>query len=257
MESSGERAFFDDPVARQTKWTLVQQRGSYILRHKLVRIDHGRMEFRITILSVFACIALLLFGSAFIGSSFSDGQFNSKFIPQTLIGFALLCTGGWRLYSGTVPLVFDKRKGAFWKGRKVPDNPIRRKENSNYVRLERVYALQLISKVTKSTAQAGHQASSVTRYEINLILKDSSRVHVVQHRNKKRIRQDAAGLAEFLGKPLWDASGLHILKGIGSDFVAKWSDIMGEYSFGGSEGVDIKSALKEGEDKIKSDRSRR
>jgi hypothetical protein len=99
--------------------------------------------------------------------------------------------------------------------------------------------------------------TSVTDYEINLILKDSSRVHVVQHRSKKRIRQDAAVLAEFLDKPLWDASGLKMLKGIGPDFLAKWSDVMGEYSSGDAEGVDMKSALKEGEDKIKSDRSRR
>ena len=105
-----------------------------------------------------------------------------------------------------------------------------------------------------STYQRGH---SFTRYEINLILKDSSRVHVVQHGNKKRIRRDAAVLAEFPDKPLWDASGLNMLKGIGKDFVAKRSDIMEKYPFENSEGVDMKSVMEEVEDKIASGRSRR
>lgn len=232
MESSGEHSFLDNPVAQQTKWTLVKKGGSNILSHKLVRIDQGRMEFRMTILSVFACIALILFGAAFTGSCFYDGQFNRKYILQTLIGLAALCGGAWMLYSGTLPLIFDKRKGAFWKGRKDPDAMTRWKESSNYVRLENIYALQLISKT--STYHGGR--SVITRYEINLILKDSSRVHVVQHGNKKRIRRDAAVLAEFLDKPLWDASGLKILKGIGRDTFTKLSDIMEKHSIGKSEG---------------------
>ena len=229
MESSGERTFMDDPVAKQTKWSLAKKGGSNILSYRLVRIDHSRMQFRLTILSVFACLALILFGSALVGYSFSDGQFNYKFIPQTLIGLAALCGGIWMLYSGTLPRVFDKRKGVFWKGRKAPDTTSRREKNSSYVRLDNIYALQLISRSTKTMSSSGYRTSK-THYEINLVLKDSSRVHVVQHGNKKRIRQDAATLAEFLGKPLWDASGLNMLKGIGSDFVAKWSDIMGNHS---------------------------
>ena len=256
MESSGEHSFFDDPIAQQTKWSRAQKGGSNILGHKLVRIDHGRMEFRVTILSVFACVALILFGAAFTGSCFSNGQFNHKYIPQALIGLAALCGGAWMLYSGTSPWVFDKREGAFWKGRKVPDTTIRWKESSNYVRLENIYALQLISYTTSRKNDPSH-VSSRTFYEINLILQDSSRVNVVHRSNKKGIRRDAAVLAEFLDKPLWDASGLKILKGIGKDTFAKLSDIMEKNSIGKSEGVDIKSIMKEVGDKIESKRSRR
>ena len=214
MESSGERSFFDDPIARQTKWTLVQKGGSNILSHTLVRIDHGRMEFRLATRSLFSCIALILFGLGFVGYPFSDGQFNYKFIHQALIGLAALCGGAWMLYSGTSPRVFDKRRGAFWKGRKAPAATTHWKESSDCVRLENIYALQLISQVSSKVDSEGHQ-SSITHYEINLILHDSSRLNVVHHGNKKRIRRDAATLAEFLGKPLWDASGLNMLKGIG------------------------------------------
>ena len=97
----------------------------------------------------------------------------------------------------------------------------------------------------------------MTHYEINLILHDSSRLNVVHHGNKKRIRRDAATLAEFLGKPLWDASGLNILKGIGKDFVAKWSDIMEKYPSEFPEGAEIKKGMEGVKDKFESERSRR
>ncbi|WP_446012021.1 hypothetical protein [Candidatus Electrothrix sp.] len=64
MESSGERSFLDDPIAQQTKWTLVKKSGSNILSHKLVSIDHGRMEFRLAMLSLFACRMLLCWQSS-------------------------------------------------------------------------------------------------------------------------------------------------------------------------------------------------
>ncbi|RWX50781.1 hypothetical protein VU01_12641, partial [Candidatus Electrothrix marina] len=53
--------------------------------------------------------------------------------------------------------------------------------------------------------------SSYCSYEINLVLQDGSRINVVDHGKKNRIREDAHALAEFLGKPLWDASGMKIL----------------------------------------------
>jgi hypothetical protein len=37
-----------------------------------------------------------------------------------------------------------------------------------------------------------------------LVLNDGSRINVIDHGNLKRIREDAAALAEFLGKPLWE-----------------------------------------------------
>lgn len=39
-------------------------------------------------------------------------------------------------------------------------------------------------------------------------MKDASRINVVDHGGKERIREDAAALAAFLGRPLWDAAEL-------------------------------------------------
>ena len=38
-----------------------------------------------------------------------------------------------------------------------------------------------------------------------LVLQDGRRLNVVDHGNREQLRADAATLARFLGKPLWDA----------------------------------------------------
>ncbi|WP_339137438.1 MAG: hypothetical protein WGN25_05270 [Candidatus Electrothrix sp. GW3-4] len=48
-------------------------------------------------------------------------------------------------------------------------------------------------------------------YEIDLILKDGTRINAMGHGKKSKIQEDAKILAEFLGKPLWDASEMKIL----------------------------------------------
>jgi len=39
-----------------------------------------------------------------------------------------------------------------------------------------------------------------------LVLNDASRINVIDHGNIKKLREDGQKLAEFLGKPLWDAA---------------------------------------------------
>ena len=46
--------------------------------------------------------------------------------------------------------------------------------------------------------------SSFTSYEINLILKDWSRINVIDHWNKNAILEDAKILWDFLRVRVWD-----------------------------------------------------
>ncbi|MDP6491172.1 MAG: hypothetical protein QGG69_05335 [Kiritimatiellia bacterium] len=58
---------------------------------------------------------------------------------------------------------------------------------------------QLLSEYCRS------DKSSYYSYELNLVLQDGSRINVVDHGNKTKLREDAATLSEFLGRPVWDA----------------------------------------------------
>jgi hypothetical protein len=94
---------------------------------------------------------------------------------------------------GTRQIVFDKNRGYFWKGRKDPDAVWNTAELKDFAELEDIYGLQIVSEWVKS------DKSSYTSYELNLVLKDGSRLNVVDYGNAKGMREDSEGLAEFLG----------------------------------------------------------
>ncbi len=104
------------------------------------------------------------------------------------------------LNRGTQPIVFDKQSGYFWKGRKNPGEVYRPEAIKCWAELENIHALQLISEHCRS------DKSSYYSYELNLVMKDSSRINVVDHGKHDKIRADAAALSEFLEKPVWDGS---------------------------------------------------
>ena len=95
-------------------------------------------------------------------------------------------------------LTFDKDLG-YYRGSRDPDEVEEHSSMDNYTRLERIHALQILS----------HRSSggrALCGYELNLVLKDGTRVNLLDHRDIDLIRKDAADLGGFLGKPVWDAS---------------------------------------------------
>ncbi|MCI5139081.1 MAG: hypothetical protein D3922_11850 [Candidatus Electrothrix sp. AR1] len=115
-----------------------------------------------------------------------------------------MSAGGGMLYFSTMPVVFDKRKGFFWKGRKVPYESGNWRDRKDCARLGEIHALKLIAE------RISGKDRSYYSYEINLVMKDGSRIQVVDHGDKNKVQEDAKALAEFLGKPLWDASEMKI-----------------------------------------------
>jgi hypothetical protein len=116
-----------------------------------------------------------------------------------LIGLVFAGVGGGLLYFGTAPIVFDKRERYFWKGRKGPRDVFNPKSLKNLVEIGQIHALQLISEYCRG------DKSSYYSYELNLVLEDGKRINVVDHGNLDKVRDQAATLAEFLGRPVWDA----------------------------------------------------
>ncbi|MDU9048985.1 MAG: hypothetical protein Q3M30_09040 [Candidatus Electrothrix sp. Rat3] len=193
---------FNDPLAEKTEWMPLQRGGANFQTHKLVTVQRDRMEFR-------ASSGMILFSILFVlvGVGVSIGIFLSQeqAFPLILLGLVFMGAGGVMFYFSTSPVVLDKRKGFFWKGRKVPYESGNWREREDCARLGEVYALQLIAELVSGDKQ------NYYTYEINLVLKDGSRINVVDHGKKSKIQEDAKALAEFLGKPLWDASEMKII----------------------------------------------
>jgi len=115
------------------------------------------------------------------------------------MGVLIATVGGYLLYVSTVPIVFDRRRRFFWKGRKAPDEVVEKSSLAHFAPLEDIHALQLIPEYFRSPK------GSFYSYELNLILNDGRRINVVDHGDQNKLREDAETLSGFLEKPVWDA----------------------------------------------------
>ena len=205
----------NDPLALQIVWTPVRKGGANFQTHRLVSVHPCRMEFRST-------AGFLLFGGSFMFIGVCAILFfgGSSIIP-ILAGLVFVLMGGWLIHIGFIPIVIDKEEKAIWKGRKSPREVFNVSELKDYTEIKNIHALQLISELCNSGETTTIYCGGTTRgsdnsgignrkppfisYELNLVLKDGTRINLVDHGNQEELIADAQTLAEFLGVPLWNA----------------------------------------------------
>jgi hypothetical protein len=205
-EPSFDPSKFGDDVAMNTEWSPLKGGGSNFQTHKLVEINYNRFEFKSTL---GAKLFSLIFFSVGVGMpiifaremiyEFAD-IYQSDFIFILLFGLIFSAVGGWLFYSFAMPVIFDKTMGLYWKGWKPPKRYLAKLEEGISSKIGDIHALQIIPELVRSDNK------SYVSYELNLVLKDGSRMNVVDHGNPLKLREDANLLAEFLDVPVWDAS---------------------------------------------------
>ena len=89
-------------------------------------------------------------------------------------------------------IVFNKKKETYFKGY----------FNLKYLRndkmnLEEIVALQILGEITTE------QLAPFNSYELNLVLKNTERLHVIDHADIKSLIEDVERLSEFLNVPIW------------------------------------------------------
>jgi len=209
----GPRKEFDtsvisDPLARQVSWIPVNPGGFSITTHNLKVISPLRAEFRVSpymwinvaigvigMLSAVAAAVLVGFGK--MGKGFPLATFMSTGSILVLAVMAVILAGIFRPMFK--PVIFDKSIGYCWKGKKPEDPVFDRSISNDCIELRSIHAIQLIPEYCSSNE------NFYTSYELNLVLDDAKRINIIDHGNKNKIRRDAAGLSQFLGKPVWDA----------------------------------------------------
>jgi hypothetical protein len=199
---------FGDDLARRTDWGPASGGGASFGTHRLVGVDPHRMEFKATPGAIAFYALFLVIGLAVLngfsyalasGSLQWEGRGLMRLLPIAL-GATFAIVGGGMLYTGAAPIVFDRRRGEYWKGRVSPSDVADPRSLENRAELDRVRALQIISEYCRS------KDSSYYSYELNLVLEDGTRLPVVDHGDRDRLQADTATLSEFLGKPIWDAT---------------------------------------------------
>ncbi len=106
-------------------------------------------------------------------------------------------------------IVFDFKKQAFWKG----DKKLNTTDGSNqkvkdYLKFEDLVALQILSEEIYTEGSDNRNSKLRTNsiwyasYELNFILKNNTRVNVVDHADLKAIKREAEALSKRLSVPL-------------------------------------------------------
>lgn len=188
----------EDPVAARVRWEPLVRGGASFRTRNLVTVSPDRLEFP-------ASVGMKLFGGAFVAAGLLAIWLTvsaGAWLPM-LIGLLFAGVGIWLVRGGTAPVVFDRRHGAFWKGRLPPYEARNTADIKDYATLDRIHALQIVSEHVRGNK------TSYTSYELNVVLADGERINVVDHGDYKALRAHATTLAAFLDRPLWDAVAGH------------------------------------------------
>ena len=186
------------------EWTPLKRGGANFTTRRFVHVDVHTVSFKPTKGAIAFYLLFLLIGlgalAGGVATTISDSGFDISFktIFLTLFGLIFAGVGGLMFRSGTRPVVFDKRRDYFWKGRKDPGEYWNTDEIPDFAHLNDLLGLQLIGEHVKS------DKSSYISYELNLVFKDGSRINVADHGKLERLADDAEELAEFLGVPILD-----------------------------------------------------
>ena len=194
---------FNDSVAQKTSWGPLKKGGASFGTHNLAEVSSRRLEFKPTVFAVifyliFALVGLGMLSFVVYQEYLSGFTLESDFIFLSVGGIIFFTAGTVLGYHGTKPIVFDKEYGFYWKGKKKPNRDIEYSHPELFTALNDIHALQILSEYIKGNK------SSYYSYELNLVLRDGSRVNVVDHGNLDKIREDARKVSQFISRPIWD-----------------------------------------------------
>ena len=187
---------FSDPVAMKAEWSPMKDAGNLQMR-RLINVGPDKLEFRVTLEALCFYLFFLLGGMVpFVLVPWDGLSFRT--VVLLLGGAAMSTAGGYGLYSRTRPIVFDRSRRFFWKGRKEPDALSGTIHQKEYVQFEDIHALQLVTNYSTD-------GRFDYMYEMNLVLNDGRRIHLVVQRKLITVRENARILSQFLERPVWDA----------------------------------------------------
>ena len=177
---------FGNEIAFKTSWEPLVGGGTNFCTHRAQKnasLTGDIIVFKTAIQAYLFAICFVALGAVFAIAS-AAGEFAD--IPAWP-GLGVLAFGCWDLWSlRQKESRFDRYSSKLTQGKKSFD-------------LKNAEAIQLIREY------CGGSESSYYSYELNLICSDGSRINIVDHGALRKLREDAALLAEYLSIPVWDA----------------------------------------------------
>ena len=178
---------FGNEIAFKTSWEPLVGGGTSFCTHRAQKnasLMGDVFVFKTAIQAYLFAISFVALGAMFAIAS-AAGEFEDK--TGLVVGLGFLAFGCWYLWSlRQKESRFDRYSNELTQGKKSFD-------------LKNAEAIQLIREYIRG------RESSYYSYELNLICSDGSRINIVDHGALRKLREDAALLAEYLSIPIWDA----------------------------------------------------
>ena len=199
---------FRNPLAEKVSWSPQKSGGSNFKNFRLVLKDSRTLIYKPTsfsyVFSAFFLIAPVTF--LFIFSLNGEINQSDQFLkfPFILIIPIFIGTAVFMAYKILRPQGFNKQLGYHYKSFKKPTSQREVPESNKWTKLDQIEAIQIIKERVRT------KNSSYSSYELNLVLKDASRINVIDHSKYKQIQEDARVIADFIGIPYWDAVNMYL-----------------------------------------------
>lgn len=196
---------YRDPLAARTQWTPARTGGTTLRTHELVQPQQGQLAFvpaRMTKIISMAIGSAGVFG--LIGLGVVSTQFTGAMVPLLwalgVLDMLLMAGFGYWFYRRWFsPCVFDQVRGQFWVGHTPPAVGAALPPEARAGRLSDIHAVQILRERCHS------KQGPFWSHELNLVLRDGRRIHVVDHADAAALRAEAQRLAAWLKCALWDA----------------------------------------------------
>lgn len=192
-----------DTIKKIVEVTPLNYGGANFKTNKLVIENKNRISFKPTLGVILFCMLLILIGSSllfYFANQNMDSSISKNKWVLLLVGAAFTITGCAFLYLTSTPRVFDKTLGLYFKGFKPKDIITKTNASNKQTELSAIIALQIIEEHITSSE------NSYPSFELNLVLKNGSRINVVDHGNLKSLIKDTQTISDFLGVPIWHAT---------------------------------------------------
>lgn len=124
-----------------------------------------------------------------------DAAITTLMLAVLFLGFKVLYR---QKYCKTIS--FDKRTNLFYQGKRPPYKG-NKLNPDNICKLDNIYALQLIRKELKRSFS---QNDKYSQFELNIVLKNRERLHVLTTNDSYLLRLTAKQLGSFLNIYVWD-----------------------------------------------------
>jgi len=187
-----------DEIALKTSWSPANTGGANFGSHRLKQVSDQRIEFRVKKRLMMFAYIFIFCGLGVMALFIGEGMTGDIVMLYIGIPFggAFLAVGIFlRRYLGR-KIIFDKQTGQFQKGHKG--------HFSEHCLLSDIHAIQLLREYIHSSDDDDNDTSYYS-YELNLVLRDASRLNVIDHGNLSDIYYGADVLSAYLNIPVWDA----------------------------------------------------